>query len=394
MFVFVLKYISENDADEKETPTSSALYLHSCNNFPVIRRTRIPTGVMGGLLQSWRLLLLVGLLSLTEPFEVRDDEWEELSPDIAALHRLRGLSEHMFHQSIKEPSDQRHGARIERSSSRLDIDQNPMSLQDDLQGCENFTTCVIQKEKDFDSFLAAIDEQKTHDWLISASEISHSYSQKLLIMTDSETTTNDRVQHEYSMDPRYSVIISDQCLYNESCLPDADVYTVVKIFGRVSADGQTVSGLSGSSIAELMMKPSLEAVPVFSFDGNTTTDFQHNFMRVFVVRGIKAVLETNLKNHQIYQVMDQPDSVSSYRIPQRPVDPSTQYDHQQILIMEDDPVVRKAATYLYEKHPSVSSVYVLDQNQKPKLIHGDPVPLSEYSRLVLVGHGRKTTQEK
>ncbi|KAF3695307.1 hypothetical protein EXN66_Car010983 [Channa argus] len=378
MFVFVLKYISENDADEKETPTSSALYLHSCNNFPVIRRTRIPTGVMGGLLQSWRLLLLVGLLSLTEPFEVRDDEWEELSPDIAALHRLRGLSEHMFHQSIKEPSDQ-----------RLDIDQNPMSLQDDLQGCENFTACVIQKEKDFDSFLAAIDKQKTHDWLLSASEISHSYSQKLLIMTDSETTTNDRVQHEYSMDPRYSVIISNQCLYNESCLPDADVYTVVKIFGRVSADGQTVSGLSGSSIAELMMKPSLEAVPVFSFDGNTTTDFQHNFMRVFVVRGIKAVLETNQKNHQIYQVMDQPDSVSSYRIPQRPVDPSTQYDHQQILIMEDDPVVRKAATYLYEKHPSVSSVYVLDQNQKPKLIHGDPVPLSEYSRLVLVGHGRK-----
>ncbi|KAF3695301.1 hypothetical protein EXN66_Car010977 [Channa argus] len=313
---FSRKFQQESaDAEGKETPTSSALYFHSCNKFPVIRRTRIPTG--------------------------------------------------------------------------LDIDQNPMSLQDDLQGCENFTTCVIQKEKDFDSFLAAIDEQKTHDWLISASEISHSYSQKLLIMTDSETTTNDRVQHEYSMDPRYSVIISDQCLYNESCLPDADVYTVVKIFGRVSADGQTVSGLSGSSIAELMMKPSLEAVPVFSFDGNTTTDFQHNFMRVFVVRGIKAVLETNLKNHQIYQVMDQPDSVSSYRIPQRPVDPSTQYDHQQILIMEDDPVVRKAATYLYEKHPSVSSIYVLDQNQKPKLIHGDPVPLSEYSRLVLVGHGRK-----
>eukprot|EP00064_Thunnus_orientalis_P024817 superscaffoldBa00011263_g25127 len=136
-----------------------------------------------------------------------------------------------------------------------------------------------------------------------------------------------------------------------------------------------------------MLKSSLEAAPVFSLDGNTTTDFQHNFIQVFMGRGIKAVLETNQENHQIYQVMNQPDSVSSYRIPQRPVDHTTQYDHQQILIMEDDPVVRKAATYLYEKHPSVSSVYVLDENQRPKLIHGASVPLSEDSKLVLVGHG-------
>lgn len=243
--------------------------------------------------------------------------------------------------------------------------------------------------QDFDSFLAAVDEQKIQDRLLSASEISHSYSQRLLLMTDTEKSTTDRVQQEYSLDPHYSVIVSKECLYNESCLPEADSYTVVKIFGRVSADGQTVSGLSGSSLAELMLKPSLEAAPVFSLHGNTTTDFQHNFMRVFVVRGIKAVLETNQENHQIYQVMDQPDSVSKYQIPERPVDHSTQYNHQQILIMEDDSVVRKAATYLYEKHPSVSSVYVLDENQKPKLIHGDSVPLSEDSRLVLVGHGKR-----
>ncbi|KAK2838176.1 hypothetical protein Q5P01_015388 [Channa striata] len=337
---------------------------------------------MAGWMQSWRFLILAGFLTLTEAFEVRDDEWEELSPDIAAVHRLRGLSEHMFHQSFRDPPNQtntsRHGTRTERSSSRVDIDQNPMSLQDDLHGCDSFTACVFQKEKELDSFLAAIDEQKTHDWLLSASEVSHSYSQKLLIMTDSERSTNDRVQHEYSLDPHYSVIISNECLYNESCLPEADSYTVVKIFGGVSADGQTVSGLSGSS-----------AAPVFSFDGNTTTDFQRNFMRVFVVRGVKAVLETKQEDHQIYQVMDLPESVFSYRIPQRSVDHSTQYDHQQILIMEDDPVVRKAATYLYEKHPSVSSIYVLDENQNPKLIHGDPVPLSEDSRLVLVGHGVK-----
>ncbi|XP_051278205.1 uncharacterized protein LOC127375880 [Dicentrarchus labrax] len=349
---------------------------------------------MAAQMKNWRtlrLLILFSLLSLTELFEVREDEWEELRPDIAALHRLRGLPEHMFHERLKN-SNQRHasihGARGKRSSTRADIYQNPLSLLNDLQECEkNFTMCVIEMGQDFNSFLGAVDEHKIQDWLLSASELSHSYSQRLLVMTDKEKSTNERVQQEYSMDPHYSVIVSLECLHNASCVPEADGYTVVKIFGSVSEDGQSVSGLSGSSLAELMLKHSLEAVPVFSFDGNTTTDFQHNFIRVFVVRGIKAVLETTQENHQIYQVMNQLDSVSHYEIPQRPVDHSTQYDHQQILIMEDDPVVRKAAVYLYEKHPAVSSVYVLDKNQKPKLIHGDSVPLTEDSRLVLVGHG-------
>ncbi|KAG1941542.1 calcium-binding protein [Pimephales promelas] len=325
--------------------------------------------------------------------EVRDDEWEELSPDIAALHRLRGLSEHMSHERFKNASNQRdtfiHGARVRRSSSR-DFDQNPVSLQDDLQACnESFTACVIQMEQHADSFLEAVDEHKVQDRLIAASEISHSYSQKLLVMTDKEKSTKDRVQQEYSMDPHYSVIVSKECLFNVSCVPEAGSDTVVKIFGRVSEDGQTVSGLSGSSLAELMLKASLEDAPVFSLDGNTTTDFQHYFIRVFVVQGIKAVLETKQENHQIYQVMNQHDSVSRYQIPQRAVDHSTQYDHQQILIMQDDPTVRKAAIYLYEKHPAVTSVYVLDNNQRPKLIRGASVPLSEDSRLTLVGHGER-----
>ncbi|GLD68443.1 uncharacterized protein AKAME5_001975600 [Lates japonicus] len=349
---------------------------------------------MAGQKQSWRtlqLLILFSLLGLTVEFEVKEDDWEELSPDIAALHHLKDLSAHMFRERLKEPSKSRdtskHGARVARSSNGLDTDQNPMSLLDGFQGGDNFTAYFIDKEQDFETFMADFDEQKKQDWLLSASEISHSYSQKLLIMTDKEKSTIDRVQQEYSMDPLYSVIVSKDCLYNESCLPEADGYTVVKIFGKVSEDGQSVSGLSGSSLAELMLKPSLEAAPVFSLDGNTTTDFQHNFIRVFLVRGSNKVLETNQDNHQIYQVMDQPDSVSSYRIPQRPVDHTTQYDHQQILILEDNSVVRTAATYLYEKHPKVSSVYILDQNQRPKLIYGDPVPLSEDSRLVLVGHG-------
>lgn len=237
--------------------------------------------------------------------------------------------------------------------------------------------------------MADFEKQKIQDWLLSASEMSHSYSEKLLVMTDNEKSTNDQVQQEYSMDPHYSVIVTKECLYNESCLPQADSYTVVKICGSVSNNGQNVSGLSGSSLAELMLKPSLEAAPVFSLNGSTSTDFQRDFMKVFMIRGFKAVLEINHINHQIYQIMDQPDSVSSYQIPYRPVDHTTQYDHQQIIIMQDDPVVRKAAQYLYEKHPAVSSVYILDENQRPKRIHGDSVPLSEDSRLVLVGHGAK-----
>ncbi|XP_039866046.1 uncharacterized protein LOC120720434 isoform X2 [Simochromis diagramma] len=340
---------------------------------------------------SLKLLVILSLLGLTEEFEVRDDEWEELGSDIAALHQLQGLSEHMFDEKLMNSSTTRgnglHLSRFGRSVKRLDTE--PLTLLDGFQDCENFPACVITKEKDFNAFLAHIDKQKVQDWLLGASKISHSYSQKLLIMTDREKSTSDRVQQEYSMDPHYSVKVTKDCLFNDACVPAADRYTVVKIFGSVSEDGQTVSGLDGSSLAKLMLKPSLEAAPVFSLDGNTTTQFQQNFIRVFMLRGLQTVLETNQNNQQIYQVMDRNDSVSSYKIPQRPADHTTQYDHQQIIIMENDPVVRRAAEYLYDKHPTVSSVYVLDENQRPKLIHGEPVSLSEDSRLVLVGHGER-----
>ncbi|XP_068166939.1 uncharacterized protein [Antennarius striatus] len=337
-----------------------------------------------------RFILLISLLGFTEQFQVKEEEWEELRPDVAALHRLRGLSEHMFHQKLNNPSNQRdtlsHRNRVERSSARVDMDQNPVSLQNDLQDCEAFTACVIQKEKEFENFLALIDKQKIQDWLITASEISHSYSQKLLVIIDYEKSTHDRAQQEYSLDPHYSLLVRKDCLNNVSCLPEANDNTVVKIFGSVSENGQAVSGLSGSSLAELMLKPSLKAAPVFSIDGNTSSHFQYSFIRIFMLHGVKAVLEINQDNHQIYQIMTEPDSVSGYQIPQRPVDHSTQYDHQQILIMEHEATVKTAATYLYDKHPRSSSVYTLD-NQKPKLIKGDSVPLTENSRLVLVGHG-------
>ncbi|CAM4695754.1 unnamed protein product [Leuciscus chuanchicus] len=277
--------------------------------------------MMAGGIKSRRtlsLLILLIFLSLTELLEVKD-EWQELRPDTAGLYRLRGQSEHMLHEGL--PSDQ-----------RVDIGQ---SVQGHWQQCEEgFTSCGTQEEQH-------VDEQK-----ISASEISHSYSRTLLVMTGKEKPAEDRVQQESSMDPHYSVTVSTERLFNGSCGPEADHGTVVEISGRVSEDGQAVSGL-------------------------------------------KAVLETTQENPQIYQVMTQPDSVPLDLTLPRPADHSTQYDHQQILIMQDDLTVRKAAASLYEKRPTVTSVYALDENQRPELIHGASVPLSEDSRLTLVGHGER-----
>lgn len=234
-----------------------------------------------------------------------------------------------------------------------------------------------------------IDQQKTNDRLITASEISHNYGQKFLVMADNETSTNERVQHEYSLDPHYSVRVNLECLYDESLFEEVHRDSVVKIFGKLSEDEEMVSGLTASSLANLILKQKLKEAPVFSFDGNTTTKFQHHFIRVFMTHGLKPVVETNQDNYQVYQMMEKSDSISSYRIPQRPVDHSTRYDHQQILILQNDDKVKNAATYLYEKHQTVSSVYVLDDHQRPKLIKGESVPLSENSRLVLVGHGAR-----
>ena len=38
--------------------------------------------------------------------EVRDDEWEQLEPDIAAMQRLKNLPEHMFPERLKNSSQQ------------------------------------------------------------------------------------------------------------------------------------------------------------------------------------------------------------------------------------------------------------------------------------------------
>ncbi|XP_015230030.1 PREDICTED: uncharacterized protein LOC107084622 [Cyprinodon variegatus] len=79
------------------------------------------------------------------------------------------------------------------------------------------------------------------------------------------------------------------------------------------------------------------------------------------------------------------DSPFNSRSPQRPDDPV----QLQILMLEDDEVVRTSAASLYAKHPAVSSVHVVDPQQRVHQVKGQPVVLSEHSSLVLVGHGAR-----
>ncbi|KAK0136600.1 Multifunctional-autoprocessing repeats-in-toxin [Merluccius polli] len=260
-------------------------------------------------------------------------------------------------------------------------------LEAESEVLESLLGLSTMSNAELNEFLADIAEGKFQDWLLAASETSYSYQIKLLLMTDDQQLTYDRVQQEYNLDPRYSLKVNIDCLHNTSCLPEVDSNTVVKIFGSLSEDGNTVSGYSGSTLAHLVLKLKLEAATVVSIDGTTTTDFQHDFMRDFRFKGIKVVLETSQGDEHMYQMMGEMDRVSEYRTLKRPVDHTTQYDHQQILVMEDNPIVRTAAGFLYDKHPASSSLYILDEHHKPKLIHGDSEPLSADSRLVLVGHG-------
>lgn len=195
--------------------------------------------------------------------------------------------------------------------------------------------------QDFERFLEEIDGQKIQDLLLSASEMSYTYSNKLLLIMDKEEWTRQRVEQEYSIDPHYSVMVSDACIYNDSCLPTVNSGTVVKIFGTASEDGHTLSGYSGSSLANLMLTPSLRAASVFSLDINTTSVFHNDFMRVFKYHDNNAVLETTSPEDLLsYQIMDHTDTAAEYHAPKRPIDHTTQYDKQHILILEDNPIVR------------------------------------------------------
>ncbi|KAG9355269.1 hypothetical protein JZ751_000107 [Albula glossodonta] len=66
----------------------------------------------------------------------------------------------------------------------------------------------------------------------------------------------------------------------------------------------------------------------------------------------------------------------------------TSYDHQNIVVLEDDPVVMESASFLYEKHPSVSTL-LRYQKEALHVIRGSRMHLTRNSRVVLVGHGSR-----
>ncbi|XP_053087877.1 uncharacterized protein LOC117596548 isoform X2 [Pangasianodon hypophthalmus] len=262
----------------------------------------------------------------------------------------------------------------------------------DLKHCPDIAECILQKQQELNMFLEKIEKEKTHDALLFASEISYTYRNKVILILDNEPETLKKADDEYSEDPYYSTKANMTCLDSGSCSSMVKTGTVLKIIGSNSEDGNTLSGYSGTSLAFLMIK--LQMASLFSITGNVSSTFRNNFLRVFTgLRGISAVLETTIQNGHVYQIMDDTGASVEYQVPERPVDHSTQYDKQHILIMQDDPIVRDTARFLYEKHPTVSSVYMLE-NHRPKLIKGDPGPLSAESRLVLVGHGKKGTDGK
>nr|XP_023667379.1 uncharacterized protein LOC111843772 [Paramormyrops kingsleyae] len=338
---------------------------------------------MKGRLRALRVMVLVSLLSQTAQFGFNEIKWDELTPDVALLHGLMGLPDRVVHQAP---------AHLKSSRMKRDEPTTSTAFFKDLWKCQNVTECVIQNEQNFRRFMEEIERSKIEDKLLLASELSYTYGNKLILIMDQETDTLQRAQQEYSEDPHYSIKVDKACIENDSCIPTAVSTTIVKIFGRTSDSGDTLSGYSGSALATQMLRSELISAPVFSIDGNTSAEFQYNFMRIFKPHGITPVLEVATQNDHIYQVMDQSSKTTRYQVPKRPVDHTTQYDWQNILILEDDPTVRKMAIYLYEKHPTVSSVYKLE-NQKPKLIKGDAVTLSQDSRLVVVGHGKRDGTE-
>ncbi|KAK1158428.1 hypothetical protein AOXY_G23348 [Acipenser oxyrinchus oxyrinchus] len=138
------------------------------------------------------------------------------------------------------------------------------------------------------------------------------------------------------------------------------------------------------------MKPAFRNAGLFSLGNGTSFTFRSSFLRAFgELHSGSTVVETEEHNTNIYQTLDNAGELAQFHVPKPRPDTSTRYDRQHILLLEDEAIVREAGTLLFEKHPAVSSLYVLENGGWPKLVKGNLGPLTEESRLVLVGHGRK-----
>lgn len=67
----------------------------------------------------------------------------------------------------------------------------------------------------------------------------------------------------------------------------------------------------------------------------------------------------------------------------------TKYDHQNVVVLESDHVVMEAANFLFNKHPSESTLLKYHKGAL-QVIRGSWVRLTERSHVLLVGHGVKS----
>ncbi|XP_040928903.2 uncharacterized protein LOC121202609 [Betta splendens] len=67
-----------------------------------------------------------------------------------------------------------------------------------------------------------------------------------------------------------------------------------------------------------------------------------------------------------------------------------EYNHQTIIIMEEDPIVAESATYLFERHFTISTLLIY-KNGKLCVVRGSPFSSTRNHDVILVGHGSKST---
>ncbi|XP_042560260.1 uncharacterized protein LOC122129333 [Clupea harengus] len=235
---------------------------------------------MAGQTERWRalwLLLLVCLALQTVEFELTEEDWEELPASLLSLHRLKGLHDQITHEATPDTNIPllrsamflgRIGARrLSAPESVLQYKTTEKDIFEDLKGCQDLPQCLLQKEQDFKGFLAHVEGQKLQDVLLSASELSSNYQNKVLLMMDEEAETLQRAEEEYLKDPLNSMKFGQACLFNDSCLMKVRRDTVVRIFGRTSEDGSSVSDHGGSILATILLQTELKTASLFSIDG-------------------------------------------------------------------------------------------------------------------------------
>ncbi|KAG5261919.1 hypothetical protein AALO_G00290060 [Alosa alosa] len=163
------------------------------------------------------LLLFVSLVCKTVEFELSDEDWEDLPASLVSLHRLRGLHDQITHEAKPDTHlplfraamfQRSYGPAIRQLSDSESVPQDKNTEEDIfevLKDCQDLPQCLLQKEQDFKGFLVHVEGQKLQDSLLSASEWSYNYRNKVLLLMDEKAETLQRAEDEYQEDPLNSM---------------------------------------------------------------------------------------------------------------------------------------------------------------------------------------------